>query len=161
MNKLYLLLGGNEGDRMKNLAAAKALIALRVGKIAQSSAVYETAAWGKTNQPDFLNQAIAVDTKLDVFAAHRILQKIETELGRQRIEHWGQRTLDIDLLFYNKLILNTEKLTIPHPRIQDRRFALVPLCEINADFVHPIFDCSLADLLAKCNDLLEVKRHKN
>jgi len=161
VNKLYLLLGGNEGDRMANLIAAKALIALRLGHITRSSSVYETAAWGKTNQPDFLNQAIVVDTESDVFAAHKILQKIEAELGRQRIEHWGQRTLDIDLLFYNSLTMNTEKLTIPHPRIQDRRFVLVPLCEINPDFIHPIFDCTLADLLEKCGDHLEVHLYQN
>jgi 2-amino-4-hydroxy-6-hydroxymethyldihydropteridine diphosphokinase len=158
MNKAYLLTGGNMGNREKNLAKAKTLIAEQVGKVTRASALYETAAWGKTDQPSFYNQALEVETALPPKELLKLLLDIEKKLGRQRDEKYGPRTIDIDILLYGDQICNDPQLRIPHPELQNRRFALTPLAEIGPGLVHPVFKKSITELLAICTDKLEVTR---
>ncbi|SMO68201.1 2-amino-4-hydroxy-6-hydroxymethyldihydropteridine diphosphokinase [Solitalea koreensis] len=158
MSDFYLLLGGNLGNREGNLKKAIDLLEERIGVISKRSSIYETAAWGKEDQPSFLNQAVCIQIQAD---PENILYKvlhIETDLGRERFEHWGSRVIDIDLLIADDLIINTQRLTLPHPQLQNRRFALIPLQEIAPDLIHPVFHKSVKDLLVECPDKLEVKK---
>lgn len=157
MNIAYLLLGGNEGDRVALMAAGRKLLEEHAGKISAVSALYETAAWGKTDQPNFLNQVIAINTKLSAAALLAQTQKTENELGRQRTEVWGQRTLDIDILYFNDSIIETEQLQIPHPQLHLRKFTLVPLCDIAPGLIHPKLKKNTLELLQHCEDKLEVR----
>lgn len=146
MHFVYLSLGTNLGNRSENLQ--KGIKKLQsIGKIIKQSSVLETKAWGKTDQPDFLNQVVLIETKLSPQELLKECQKIETELGRIRVEKWGARTLDIDLLFYDKLILNTLKLKIPHPLLPERLFVLEPLAEIAPDLIHPLLKKNIKTLL--------------
>ena len=158
MNKAYLLIGGNLGDRSKNLNEAIESIARECGKIIKQSSLYETAAWGKTDQSAFLNQALVLQTELTPAELMNKLLDIEEKMGRQRKEKNDPRIIDIDILFFDNEILDTKFLTLPHPQIQNRRFALVPLKEIAADLVHPIFMKTISTLLKECPDKLDVKR---
>jgi len=157
MPRLYLLLGGNLGDRILYLQQARASIAAQVGPITCNSKLYETAAWGKTDQPPFLNQVLEVQTALTPEQVLQSINAIEQELGRVRQEHWGSRVIDIDILFYDNLVLQTQRLTIPHPQLHLRRFTLMPLAEIAPDLVHPVLGKSIKELLEECEDDLEVR----
>lgn len=158
MNKSYLLIGGNEGDRFARLAEARENIEKTGCRIMRSSALYETAAWGKTDQADFINQALAVETPLEAQALMNALLQIEQRMGRTRREKWASRIIDIDILFFNDAITDTPQLSIPHPEIQNRRFALAPLEEIAPDYIHPVLGLSIRELLAKCPDQGNVKK---
>lgn len=158
MNKAYLLLGSNMGDSRQYLATARSLIAEECGDITHTSSLYQTAAWGKTDQPDFLNQALEIRTKLNAKQLIRQVLKVEKQMGRVREEKYGARIIDIDILLFNNEIHQTPFLTIPHPEMQKRRFVLTPLAEIAAAVVHPGFIKTVADLLRECPDPLEVKK---
>jgi 2-amino-4-hydroxy-6-hydroxymethyldihydropteridine diphosphokinase len=157
VNTIYLLLGSNEGNSFEILASARDLLSNNLGNITSSSLVYETEAWGNTHQPNFLNQAILIKTDQNPFEAIDTIQKIEHKMGRERKEHWGQRTIDIDILFYNNDIIHSSRLVIPHPEIQNRKFALIPLSTICGDYVHPILKQSIPYLLTHCKDQLDVR----
>lgn len=156
MPEVYLLLGGNLGDRTSYLRQAQESIAAQVGDITAASELYETAAWGKTDQPNFLNQVLEVETLLQPEQVLQTINRIEQELGRVRLEHWGARVIDIDILFYDDLVLQTQRLTIPHPQLHLRRFTLLPLSELAPTLHHPVLGKSIADLLKQCPDELEV-----
>lgn len=158
MFQVYLLLGGNLGDRILNLSSALQAIQDRIGEIELKSAVYETKAWGVEKQPDYLNLVVVVKTELKPIEILNKTQKIEQELGRKRLEKWGARTMDIDILFIDNEVLNTERLTIPHPLINVRKFVLLPLLEIAPNFIHPIFKDSIKNLYLKCDDRLLVEK---
>ena len=158
MNKAYLLTGGNLGDREETLASAILLISQYCGKIAAQSSLYETAAWGNTDQPFFLNQALEVITSLTPGQLLRQVLKIETQMGRVRKEKYGPRIIDIDILLYDRQILNSPSLTIPHREIQNRRFVLAPLAEIAGNIIHPVLNKSIDELLAICPDTLQVAK---
>jgi 2-amino-4-hydroxy-6-hydroxymethyldihydropteridine diphosphokinase len=156
MHVTYLLLGSNVGDRKHVIAAARTEIQRNIGDVAATSALYETAPWGMTDQPAFLNQAVKVITELEPHEVLQEIRKIEDDAGRQRHIRWGPRTLDIDILLYDDIGLDTEELTIPHPRLPLRRFALVPLAEIAGQLVHPSERRTIDELLASCPDQTEV-----
>ena len=152
--------GGNLGNREENLATARAYIDKKCGRVTKSSSLYETAAWGKSDQPSFLNQALEIQTAL---TPQNLLQKIldiEKEIGRVREEKYGPRIIDIDILLFNDKIYNFSLLKIPHPEMQNRRFVLVPLAEIAPGVIHPVFKKTIAELLTICPDKLEVKEVK-
>ena len=163
MNTAYLLLGSNIGKREAFLSQAIAGIEKNAGKTTSRSAIYETAPWGNTDQNNFLNQVICIQTKL---SAEELLDEIlstEKEIGRKRSsgsmhgeKKWEARTIDVDILFFNSDIIQTSKLTIPHPHLHKRRFALVPLAEIAEDLVHPVLKKTARLLLSECKDPLAV-----
>jgi 2-amino-4-hydroxy-6-hydroxymethyldihydropteridine diphosphokinase len=157
-NGIFLLLGTNLGNRQENLAKAKELLTKKAGEILSESSIYLTKAWGNTAQPDFLNQVFKIKTSL---APEKLLEKIlaiELEMGRLRTEKWGSRLIDIDILFYNDLVIQSSKLIVPHPALHKRRFTLIPLAEIAAEFVHPVLNKSIDQLLESCDDEQAVER---
>ena len=156
MNKVYLLIGGNIGDRMANLAMAVQLIEKYLGKLLQISSIYETAAWGNTDQADFLNQAICIETQLAPTQLMTQILDIEKKMGRARNIPLGPRIIDIDILYYNDAIVENELVYIPHPRISARKFVLYPLVEIAPNYLHPILHKTNSLLLKECGDSLAV-----
>ncbi len=157
--KTYLLLGSNLGDREQILENALNLIEKEVGPIFVQSAIYETEAWGKTDQPGFLNLAIGVETTLSPQVLLSTVLAIEKTLGRVRLEKWGARLIDIDIIFYgNEVIAVDGELQIPHIEMQHRKFVLQPLAEIAADVIHPILKQSVGELFEKLDDPTAVSR---
>lgn len=156
MNQAYLLIGGNLGEKWKNLEVARTKLNAKAGKIVSFSGIYKTAAWGKTDQPSFLNQALKVETWLSPKDLLKAINDIEREMGRERLEKFGPRLIDIDILFYNDEIVAIPELRIPHPELQNRRFVLVPLADIASDYIHPVLKKKVSDLLENCPDRLDV-----
>ncbi|MFZ1312089.1 MAG: 2-amino-4-hydroxy-6-hydroxymethyldihydropteridine diphosphokinase [Chitinophagaceae bacterium] len=159
MNTAYLLTGGNLGERVHNLAMARELVAAQTGNIIAASSLYETAAWGNTDQPAFLNQAIMIETPLNARQLIRRILKIEKKMGRVREEKYGPRLIDIDILLFNNEKHNYQFLKLPHPEMQNRRFALLPLAEIAPEIIHPVLKKTITELLQECKDELEVKKY--
>jgi len=156
MNKVFLITGGNIGNRKKNLETAATLIEKHIGKIIKSSKIYETDAWGIKNQPTFYNQVLIVESK---FPAQKVIQKIlkiEEEMGRVRTIKNAARIIDIDILFFNDATVNEQNLIIPHQEIANRRFVLIPLNELVPEMVHPVLKKSIRELLSICKDPLQV-----
>ena len=147
------------GEREQNLLAAIEHINQHCGLITNSSSLYETAAWGNTEQPAFLNQALELQTELTARQLMRRILKVEKLMGRVRKEKYGPRLIDIDILLYADEIHNYKLLKLPHPEMQNRRFALLPLAEIAPDIIHPVLQKTITELLAVCKDELEVKKY--
>lgn len=158
MNKTYLLLGSNMGNSHQKLSAAHHYIEKHIGKIIRHSSIYTTAAWGKTDQPDFLNQVVVVETALSAMTAMQQILFIEKKMGRVRTQKNAPRIIDIDILFFNKEIIEQAALSVPHPQIQHRRFVLIPLNELSANFIHPVLQKTIHQLLRVCTDTLAVKK---
>jgi 2-amino-4-hydroxy-6-hydroxymethyldihydropteridine diphosphokinase len=159
MNTAYLLIGGNLGTREENLQMAIELITNHTGPVINQSSLYETAAWGNTNQPAFLNQALKIETSLNARQLIRKILKLEKIMGRERKEKMGPRIIDIDILFFNDDVFTLRFLKLPHPEIQNRRFALIPMEEIAPGHIHPVFKKTIRELLEECTDKLEVKKY--
>ena len=158
MKGKYLILGSNLGDPLSSLQTALGKIEKELGKVVRSSSIYATEPWGIKDQPIFYNQVIEIKTDLNAHETLNKLLEIETSMGRIRTEKWAERIIDIDILYFEDQVINTENLVIPHPGIPDRRFVLVPLCELIPDQVHPVLKASNADLLRSTVDTLEVQK---
>lgn len=154
-NKAVLSLGGNQGDRMTLLSKALELLSLET-EIDKISLVYETQAWGSIAFGDFLNQVVEVRTNFSPQELLLLVQNIEHRLGRERNQHWGNRTMDIDILDFGSQSIISKDLTLPHPFIQERRFILVPLVEILPDWLHPSYGKTSRELLDECVDPCKV-----
>jgi len=154
----YILLGSNQGQRRTYLKRATTAISHQCGTVVRSSSLYETAAWGKTDQPAFLNQVLQIATRLSPAELMQTLLTIEQDLGRRRSEKMGPRTIDLDILFYDQLVCHTPSLTLPHPLLQERRFVLTPLAEIAPAKIHPVYRKTIRTLLLQCSDPLPVKK---
>ncbi len=158
---VYLLLGSNLGDKAALLREAVAQVAENIGTVRCRSSIYETAAWGKEDQPNFLNQAIGVETALSPLEVLDKALWIEKELGRVRLERWGSRLIDIDVILYGDEIIDVkDRLQVPHPQMQNRRFVLEPLAEIAGGVLHPILNQTISEILLNLNDTLEVSKTK-
>jgi 2-amino-4-hydroxy-6-hydroxymethyldihydropteridine diphosphokinase len=161
MHKVYLSLGSNLGDKTKNLQKAKYEIAAQIGKIIKTGNLYETEPWGFENEHWFLNTVIEIETKFDEIEILKKCLLIEKKMGRVRntIQNtYTARIIDIDILFFDKQIINSPELSIPHPHIQDRNFVLFPLADIAAKFIHPTLNKSIEDLLKECKDTTQIKK---
>ncbi|MCB9007185.1 MAG: 2-amino-4-hydroxy-6-hydroxymethyldihydropteridine diphosphokinase [Ardenticatenaceae bacterium] len=151
MQAIYLGLGTNLGDRAANLQAAVIGLAKEL-VITAVSPLYQTAPWGVTDQPDFINMCLAAETALSPIELLTFIKDLEVEIGRLPSKRWGPRLIDIDLLFYANQILETENLKIPHPELAERAFVLCPLADIAPNFVHPVLRQTIAALAAKVGD---------
>ena len=158
MHTAYLLLGSNLGNRRSYLEQAKQLITVACGSIINQSGIYETAAWGITAQPSFYNQVIVLQTNLAPDLLMQTLLNIEEHIGRKRTIKYGPRIIDIDILLINSLIQTSSLLTLPHPFLSERRFALLPLAEVAPLLLHPLANKIILELLQDCTDTLEVKK---
>ena len=146
MAKVYLGLGSNQEPKEEYLETAEQYIQQFIGSILESSSVYETEPWGELDQPAFLNKVILIQSYHNPHAILSSIEKIEYSMGRKRGRKWGEREIDIDILFYEDLIIDSPKLTIPHPLIQDRNFVLAPMKEINNMFLHPMLKKTIEEL---------------
>ncbi len=161
MNRVTLLIGGNMGDRMANLDNALNLMKASLGDLIQLSSRYETSAWGFTEQPDFINQAVLLETNLSAIELMQSILRIEMKLGRERTIPLGPRIIDIDIIYFNDEIINSPLLTVPHPKMSERLFVLKPLAEILPNYIHPILLKSNSILLKECGDSLAVHKKTN
>ena len=158
MNKLYLLLGSNMGNSKIQLSKAIMHIEKKIGQVIRQSNLYSTAAWGNKKQSDFLNQVIIVETELSATQTMQAILHIEEKMGRIRTVKNAPRIIDIDILFFNKEIIEQENLNIPHPQLQNRRFVLIPLNQLSPNFIHPSLKNTVHQLLINCSDTLNVKK---
>lgn len=157
-----ILIGSNQGQRELTISQSIKMLAERCGEVFLLSSLYETEPWGFIAEQNFLNQVVALDTEMNPYDLLRELLMIEKELGRKRhdVEGYESRPIDLDILYYDDMIINDDDLILPHPRLHKRRFALMPLCDIAADFIHPVFKRSNRELLKECEDISEVKLYK-
>ncbi len=159
MHEVYLSLGGNIGNKKNNFIQSYQLITKHVGETIVSSAIYETPPWGFQSKDNFWNQVIKVQTELSPQKMLEQIQLMEKQLGRKYTkEGYESRPIDVDILYFDNLILETENLIIPHPLIQNRKFVLVPLAEIAPDFIHPVLKQTNIQLLEKCKDDSEITK---
>lgn len=160
MHKVYLCIGGNLGDRLDNIHETHDFISFNMGEIIAMSSIYESSPWGMTGVEDFLNQVILIETELNPIQLLQEIKELEEYYGRERKPgQYLSREMDVDILFWNDEVLEMEKLTVPHPRITERRFVLVPLAEVAPDLMHPSLKKSILELLAICTDESKVLKY--
>ncbi len=157
--EVFLLLGSDMGDRLSNLSQARDFICAAVGALLEQSPIYETEAWGFASEALFLNQVLRVESDLSAFDLLELLKQIELRMGRlpSLLEGYVSRAIDIDILFYGNELIDSEHLTIPHSKLHERRFALLPMVDIASDMYHPLLKKSLIQLLNECQDTLNVR----
>lgn len=158
-NKTFLLLGANLGDRRGALDRAFNLIEEKAGKILNASGYYETEAWGLKDQPVFLNRMLVIEPFYNAAFTLEKLLDIEKEMGRERENavKWGSRIIDIDIIYFGDQIINTDSLKVPHPHLQERRFVLRPLADLDPEYIHPALSKTSLELLNECKDDCEVR----
>ncbi len=156
--KVVLSLGSNIGNRMENIRASETLIATAIGDVVSKSSYYETAPWGKLDQDGFINSVLVVKTDDMPSELMVKIHEIEQSLGRQKIEHWGPRVIDIDIIFYSNWIVHKEDLVIPHPHIQDRNFVMRPILDIEKNIMHPKLNKTIEELYLDSPDQSEVQK---
>jgi 2-amino-4-hydroxy-6-hydroxymethyldihydropteridine diphosphokinase len=155
---IYILLGTNLGNKKLNLSNAIAKLSVNRINSKRTSSLYKTAAWGNTNQDYFLNQVLEVDTSIDPVELLEICLRVEKEMGRIRNKKWEARIIDIDVLFYNDFIMESNDLIIPHKHLHERLFTLQPLAELNPTLIHPVFNKTILELIQNCEDDLSVEK---
>lgn len=161
MNRVFLEIGGNQGNRLANLQKCTMLIDKQIGKLVKQSSIYETPPWGFESKQLFYNQVLLVESLLTPTQILKVLLDIEKKLGRIRQQQkYSSRTMDIDILFFNDEIIDNPQLEVPHPRLQHRLFVLKPLAEIAPDFIHPVLKKRISELLEICEDDSECRRIK-
>lgn len=143
---IYIALGSNLGERLDNLRAAIGSMSPAI-QVLKESKIYETPPWGYEDQPAFLNMVVKTETELEPEPLLKYLKHIEAKMGRENSVHWGPRLIDLDILFYDQLVLDSNPLIIPHPNLHERAFVLVPLADVGADFVHPVLETRIDKLL--------------
>jgi len=158
MEIAYLSLGSNLGNRIQHFFKARHHISREIGTVVTVSSIYKTAPWGNSDQPDFYNQVIVIQSQLTPQRALEFIHDIEKKMGRDRVEKWGPRTIDIDILFWGSRQLSESNLTIPHPGIPLRKFVLIPLIEVNPEMIHPSLGIPMQFLLKSCADTLAVEK---
>ncbi|GAA4795940.1 2-amino-4-hydroxy-6-hydroxymethyldihydropteridine diphosphokinase [Olivibacter ginsenosidimutans] len=158
MHEVYVILGSNLGDSSHVLGNALHFLTERVGTVVAKSPIYQTAPWGVANQPDYLNQVIRLKTSLKPEEVLEEVLNIEKDLGRTRLKKWEARIIDIDILFYDHAVIQRENLVIPHPLLHLRKFVLEPLAAIAPDFIHPVLQQTVGELLAHVGDEHAVRR---
>jgi len=157
LHKVYLLLGSNRGDRQTMLVNALQMIEKQAGRIIGASSIYETEPWGFSDEILFLNQVCLVETELEPASLLDELLGIEKKIGRLRTSGpYSSRAIDLDILYFDAIIFQSDHLSIPHQRLHERRFTLVPLAELAPGFIHPVLKKSNTELLSECNDCSEV-----
>lgn len=156
MADYYLLLGSNVGDRAAMLKKATHLIESHIGPVKAKSSIYETEPWGVENQENFLNLALHIESSLPPMAAWKMIEQIQNDLGKTQEGVWGPRNIDIDILYCDDVVLKTPELTIPHPRVRERNFVLVPLMEIAGEFIDPELKINIEEIYDICKDTKEV-----
>ncbi len=152
MKGKYLLLGSNLGNKAENISLAIKLIKERIGRVKKASSIYQTSSWGIKGQPDYCNQVVQVDSMLNPALLLELMLEIEASMGRIRNKKWDNRIIDIDILFYDDLIVNESSLKIPHPEFPNRKFALVPMAEIAPDEIHPVSGLTMSEMLSRTTD---------
>jgi len=155
--EVYLGLGSNLGSKLENLKEAETYIEKFIGEIQQRSSYYKTAPWGLTDQNEFINSVVKIETFHNPRIVLSLIEKIEYTIGRTPTVKWGDRIIDIDILFYGDRRLESKKLVIPHPHIQERNFVLVPMKEINHMFMHPILQKTIEELYLASSDQSAVR----
>ena len=161
IENIFLGLGSNQGDRELNLKNSIKLLNSRVGKVLNTSGIYESEPWGVKNQNYFLNQVIEIETHIDPNDLLNICKNIEYYMGRKPEIRWGKRVIDIDILYYQSKIINQEKLIIPHKLMHERNFVMIPLNDLNENHLHPILKITNKEILNKCIDSCKVNYYGN
>ena len=161
IENIFLGLGSNQGDRELNLKNSIKLLNSRVGKVLNTSGIYESEPWGVKNQNYFLNQVIEIETHIDPNDLLNICKNIEYDMGRKPEIRWGKRVIDIDILYYQSKIINQENLKIPHKLMHKRKFVMIPLNDLNENHLHPILKITNKEILNKCIDSCNVKYYGN
>ena len=161
IENIFLGLGSNQGDRELNLKNSIKLLNSRVGKVLNTSGIYESEPWGVKNQNYFLNQVIEIETHIDPNDLLNICKNIEYDMGRKPEIRWGKRVIDIDILYYQSKIINQENLIIPHKLMHERKFVMIPLNDLNENHLHPILKITNKEILNKCIDSCNVKYYGN
>lgn len=152
MYTYYILLGSNLGDSEALVDKAKRLINMHIGEIITSSPIYKTEPWGEKDQNYFVNQAIRLLSNMTPTTVLSECQRIETYLGKHKITKYGPRLIDIDILLIDDMVISQADLSVPHPKLHERNFVLIPLSDIASEVIHPVFGVSITELKAHCKD---------